>query len=110
MGNDGKFAALTQAYIFVLILAIAYYDVSVIKVNAIVTIATHAIGLILFTEPFLKQHSLPVWIFIMFVYLLSVIAAYLISQRTYHMFAIIAKKEKEEEELLDNVNSALPAV
>lgn len=106
VANDGKYGALTHAYIFGLILSIAYYDVSVIKVNAIVTLLTHAIGLIIFPEAFMKLHTLPIWIFIAIVYLLSFVAAYYISQKTYHMFEVVATKEDTEQQLLDNVKEA----
>lgn len=106
VGNDGKFGAMTHVYILGVILAIAYYDVSVIKVNAIVTVVVNVLGVLLFSESYLKQHSLPVWIFIIIVYLLAAVAAYLISGKTYHMFEVVAKKEIGEQKLLDNVKDA----
>lgn len=106
VGNDGKFGAMTHVYIFGLILAIAYYDVSVIKVNAIVTVVANVLGLVIFSEAYLKYHSIPVWIFIIIVYLLSAVAAYLISNVTYQTFEVVAQKESGEKELLENVREA----
>lgn len=48
VGADGKFAAMTQAYFFVLLLSVGYYDISVIKVNAVVTLISTIIGMIIF--------------------------------------------------------------
>lgn len=106
VGNDGKFGAMTQAYMFALILTIAYYDVSVVKVNAIATIVINVLAMIIFPGAYLKLHNLPVWIFILLVYLLQVIAAYVISSRTFGMFKKVAEKDEAEEKLLQNVKDA----
>lgn len=106
VGNDGKFGAITQTYFMILILAIAYYDVSVIKVNMAATIGTNAVGLLAFPEAYIKYHSVVVWIFICIVYCLAGIAAYVICQRTYSMFEVVAEKEAEEVKLMDNVKNA----
>lgn len=97
---------MTHAYIFGLILAIAYYDVSVIKVNSLVTIIVNALAMIVFPDAYLKMHNVPVWVFITIVYILSAVAAYLISQKTYHLFEVVAEKEMDEEKLLGNVKDA----
>lgn len=104
--NDGKFGAMTQAYFLVTVMIIAYYDVSVIKVNAIVTIAANVLGLIVFPGAYFKLHSPVVWIFILIVYILEVIAAYVIAGRTFKLFSDVAEGEKEVEDLLDNVRQA----
>lgn len=41
----------------VLLIAIGYYDISVLKVNAVVTIVSNVIGMILFPQAFLEMHS-----------------------------------------------------
>lgn len=104
--NDGKFGAMTQAYFFFLILSIAYYDKSVVVVNAAVTIIANAIGFIIFPSSFLLMHNLPVWIFILIVFLLAAVAAYVISARTYSLFLDVEKKEAGMEKLVDNVKEA----
>lgn len=106
IANDGKFGAMTQAYFLVLILAIAYYDKSVVLVNAIFTIVLNAVAMIIFPSSFILMHNVPVWIFIMIVYVLATIAAYLISKRTYDAFVSVEIKESGMEHLLDNVRNA----
>ncbi len=108
--NDGKFGAMTQAYVFVMILAIAYYDASVVKVNAIVTIGLNTIAMIIFPEPFLKMHNIPVWVFILIIYILSAFAATIISTRTYHSFEESAAKEQAMTGLLENVREAFESL
>lgn len=105
-GNDGKFGAMTQAYFLILTMSIAYYDKSVVLVNAIVTIVANAIGLIFFLDSFLLMHNLPVWIFISLVFLLNVLVAYIISLRTYRLFATVETKEEGMATLIDNVKDA----
>ena len=106
VGNDGKFGAMTQAYFLATVMIIAYYDVSVVKVNAIVTIAANVLGLVVFPEAYFKLHSPIVWIFILIVYILEVIAAYVIAGRTFKLISDVAEGEKEVESLLDNVRQA----
>ena len=95
VGNDGKFGAIPQAYLMVLILAIAYYDVSVVIVVSAITLAANAIGLIVFSGAYLKMHSLVVWIFIGIVFLLAMMAALIITGHTYKMFQMVERKENE---------------
>lgn len=106
VGNDGKFGAMTQAYFLVTVMIIAYYDVSVVMVNAIVTIAANVLGLIVLPEAYFKLHSPVVWIFILIVYILEVITAYVIAGRTFKLISDVAEGEKEVEGLLDNVRQA----
>lgn len=108
--NDGKFGAITQAYFMGLILAIAYYDVSVIKVNAIVTLVSNIAGMLIFPKSYLKMETLVVWIFIGIVYIVALIAAGLITKRTYALFKTVEEKENEVSGLLDNVRLAFDKI
>lgn len=104
--NDGLFGAMTQAYLLILIMSIAYYDKSVVLVNAAVTVIFNALAMIIFPSSFLLMHSLPLWIFIMIVYLLGVGVAYVISMRTYKLFETVETKEESMADLIDNVKDS----
>lgn len=104
--NDGKFGAITHSCFLVLTMSIAYYDKTVVLVNAAETIVLNAIAMILFTDAYLLNHNLPVWIFILIVYLLVAVTAYVIAGRTYNLFVTVEVKEKDMVQLLDNVKGA----
>ncbi len=104
--NDGRFGAITQAYFLVLIFAIAYYDKSVVLVEAVVTVVWNAILMVISPSSFLLMHNLPIWIFIMIVFLLGTVAAYVIAARTYSSFLNVEKQEAGMEELIENVRKA----
>ncbi|MGN0414699.1 MAG: methyl-accepting chemotaxis protein [Agathobacter sp.] len=105
VGNDGKFGAMTQAYFLATIMVIAYYDASVIKVNAIVTVVVNMVAMIIFPGAYLKLHSLVIWIFILIVYILCAITAFLISSRTYSLFVNVEEKEDKVVDVLSKINS-----
>lgn len=104
--NDAKFGAMTQAYFLISVMSIAYYDKSVVLVNAIVTIVVNAVAMIIFPSSYLLMHNLPVWIFIMLVFMLNVITAFIISARTYKLFEMVENKEEGMKGLLLKVKNA----
>ena len=106
VGADGKFGAISQSYFFVLLIAIGYYDISVLKVNAVVTIVSNVIGMILFPQAFLEMNSWTVWVFIGIVYILAVIGAIMTAKETYGLFAKVEDKEQELRGVIDNVKNA----
>lgn len=110
IGNDGKFGAMTQAYFLATVMVIAYYDASVVRVNAIATIVANVIAMLVFSQAYLKMHSLIVWIFILIVYVLEVVTAYIIAGRTFSLFANVEKNEKKMEELLESVRQAFDGI
>ena len=103
--NDGKFAAMTHAYFLATVTAIAYYNLSVVKVNAIVTVVVNVVAMIIFPEAYLKLHNLIVWIFILVVYLLVVLMAGFVSSRTYSLFGDVENKEEKVSDILGKVGS-----
>ena len=102
---DGKYGAMSHVYFLALLLGIAYYDVSVVKLNAIVTILTNIIAMIIAPVGFLKMHSLIVWIFIVIVFLLCVMGTVIITSRTYQLFCIVEEKENKVEVIMKKVSS-----
>ena len=108
--NDGLFGAMTQAYLLILIMSIAYYDKSVVMVNATVTVVWNVLAMIIFPSSFLLMHTLPLWIFILIVYLLGVAVAYIISMRTYNLFETVESKEESMADLIDNVKNSFESL
>lgn len=102
--NDGKYGAITQAYFMGLILCIAYYDISLIKAYAITTVASNAVGAIIFWDAFSKMHSLVIWIFIGCVFILCSIVAAFIASRAYQLFEKLEQKEEEIKGIMDKVS------
>ena len=106
IANDGKFGAITHAYFLVLCMSIAYYDKMVVLVCTIVTIVVNGVAMIIFPSSYLLLHNLPVWIFIMIVFLLAALTAYIIAGRTYGLFVMVEAKENGMVQLLDKVKNA----
>jgi methyl-accepting chemotaxis protein len=106
IANDGKFAAMTQAYILFLILSVAYYDRKVTINCTVATIVTNAIGAILFWEPYSKYHNLPFWFFIGAVFSLAAIASIVIAGNTNKLFGQIEEKEIKATEMLTSVRQS----
>lgn len=105
-GTPGVFGAMVEAYFLVLFLAVPYYDLSVIKVCAAVTVGANTLGLIVFRQAYLSMYTLPIWIFIIMVYVLAIAAAAFIVFRARSLFTTVEQKEGEVEELLENIRGA----
>ena len=109
-GNDGVFGAMTHAYFLVLFLSIPYYDVSVVKVNAAVTLIPNALAVLFFPEACLKMHTYPIWVFIAIVYVLALLIAAFVTTRAFELFKTVEEKESEVEALLGNVGEAFQSI
>lgn len=103
VGNDGVFGAMVDAYFLVTLLSIPYYNLNVIKVNAIATIIPNAILMILFPSGFLKMYTVSIWVFILMVYSLFLAGSVFISSRARGLFGNVEAKENEVETLLHSV-------
>jgi len=108
--GDGRFGAMTQAYFLILILSIAYYDKTVVIVNAIMTIAVNVIFAIIYPQQFLIMDKPAVWIYILLEFILAAGIASIITYRTYKLFENSEEKEnkisglfKYQEEISENV-------
>lgn len=106
LGTPGVFGAMAEAYFLVLFLSVAYYDLSVVKVCAAVTVIVNAVMMIIVKDAYLCMYSLSIWIFIVMVYALAVAVSVFIVLRTRSLFVIVEQKEGEVEGLLDNVRGA----
>lgn len=105
-GTPGTFGAMVEAYFLILFLLVSYYDLSVIKVYTVAVILPSATGLIVFPKSYLAMYTLPIWIFILMVYILAVLAGIMIVTRARSLFMDVESKEKEVEDLLGNVRTA----
>ena len=105
-GTPGVFGAMVEAYFLVLFLSVAYYDLSVVKVCAGVTVAANAVALLLFRDAYLCMYTPAIWVFILMVYTLAVAASIFIVMRTRSLFAMVEQKEGEVETLLNDVRGA----
>jgi len=110
VGNDGVFGAMTNAYFLVTVLTVPYYDISVIKVNAIVTVVVNALLMVIFPGAFVKMHTVSIWVFIAMVYCLFIIACVYIASRTRGLFTNVETKENEMERLLETVKTTFDSV
>ncbi len=108
--NDGTFGAMTNAYFLITVLTIPYYNMSVLKVNAIATIVPNAICMIFFTDSFLLMHTFSIWIFILMEYILLLAGCAFIIVRTRGLFQNVEEKESEMETLLDTVRTTFDSV
>lgn len=79
--NDGKFSAIEYAYIWAIIICIAGYDFSAMILNAALTIGLNILAIILFPEPFLQMHHLPLWGYILLLYVMSLFTSLNVYQR-----------------------------
>lgn len=110
VGNDGVFGAMTNAYFLVTLLAVPYYNLNTIKVNAITTVIPNAIFMIIVPEAFIKMHTVSIWVFILMVYALFLVGCVFITSRTRGLFANVEEKEREVERLLDTVKATFDKV
>lgn len=107
VGNDGCFGSMTHAYFLYMILSIAYYNVKVIYVNAIVTVFVNGIGLLAFTSAYLKMHSIPIWFFTFIVFALGTAAGVVIAARTCQLFLSVETEKKNMGKFLEKVRESI---
>lgn len=110
VGNDGVYGAMTNAYFLVTVLAVPYYNINVIKVNAISTVVANAILIIIRPSAFMKMHTASIWVFIAMVYCLLIVACVYIASRSIGLLTNVATKENEVERLLDTVKTTFDKV
>ncbi|MEZ3479522.1 MAG: chemotaxis protein, partial [Lachnospiraceae bacterium] len=60
-GTPAVFGAMVEAYFLILFLAVPYYDLSVIKVCAGVTVTVNVLAMILFPQAYFAMYTLPIW-------------------------------------------------
>lgn len=108
--GEGRFGAMTQAYFLATVMLIIYYDLNVLKWNAIATITLNIVAGLLFPSAYLKLHNLIIWIFILIVYTLLVITITGIIRYTHSLYLRVEEKGKEVEHVLDHVQQAFDSL
>lgn len=99
--GDGLFGAMTQGMFLILVIELAYFDKSVIIVNAVVTMLGNLIIGLLFQTEYLVMFNATVWIFIMLEYFIGAFLALGVASRSYTLFSNVEKKEKETTKLFN---------
>lgn len=108
--GEGRFGAMTQAYFLATVMAMVYYDLNVLKWNAIATIALNFVTGLLFPSAYLNLHPLIIWIFIMIVYALLVMTVIFIIRYTQGVYLKVEEKGEEVENVLDHVQQAFDSL
>lgn len=106
-GGPATYGAMAEAYFLVLFLSVPYYNLSMIKVCAAVTILSNAAAMIIFPKAYLAMYTLSIWVFVGMVYVLAVAAAVIIVMRAQSLFLMVEKKEHEMEDVIGNVSAAV---
>lgn len=106
VGTPGVFGAMVEAYILVLFLAVPYYDLSTVKVCAVVTVLANLGFMLIFPKSFMAMDTIAIWVFIFMVYSLVIIAVAYVVTRTRSLFFMVEQKEGEVENLLEKVSAA----
>lgn len=110
MGTPAGYGAMAEAYFLVLILAISYYNRSVIIWCACITVIPNLIGLFLFKDAYLAMYTFSIWIFVWMVYFLAVAASVMIVKRARSLFINVETKDVAMNKVLDNVRSAFNGI
>lgn len=110
LGTPGVFGAMVEAYFLILFLSVAYYDLSVIKVYTAAILLANILAMVIFPQAYLIMYTLPIWVFILVVYVLAIFGAILIITRARTLFITVEQRERESEELLENVRRAFDQV
>lgn len=109
-GTPAGYGAMAEAYFLVLILAISYYDLSVIIWCACVTVIPNLIALFIFKSAYLAMYTFSIWIFVWMVYALAIAASVLIVNRALSLFKDVEAKDASMKKVLDNVREAFEGI
>ena len=102
--DGGHYVGLTQCFFVFTVMMIPYYNINMIKVNAIVTVIMNGVLMLLFPKGYFALiDSVAGWIFIGIVYLIFAAVCCMVSVRARNLIESVEGKEKEVEELLEKV-------
>ena len=103
--SSDSYVCITHYYMAATVLLVIYMDNKLIKLNAILTIVLNVIGMLIFPAGFLKLHKLIGWVFILLFYLIAVAGCYFICYRTNMLFGMVANKEKDLQNVMNEVQA-----
>lgn len=86
VSNTGHYAAMDETYFLSLIMAVIYYDATRVLQTAAMTLISNIAGFIFLPEAYLKIHNMTVWAYVLFIYIVSMVCAYIIAGRTHNLF------------------------
>lgn len=96
VGETGGYVCITHAYFVLMVLLTAYYDKTVLVVNAVVTAVLNIIGMIIAPAGFLKLHtSVIAWVFIGIFYFVLLAACLFVAYHTNKLFAQVESREEK---------------
>lgn len=110
LGSPAGYGAMAEAYFLVLILAVSYYNLSVVIWCACVTVVPNMIGLFLFKDAYLAMYTFSIWIFVWMVYFLAIAASVMIVKRARSLFLNVETKDAAMNKVLENVRSAFDGI
>lgn len=103
--SSDSYVCITHYYMATSVLLVIYMDNKLIKLNAILTVVLNVIGMLIFPAGFLKLHKLIGWVFILLFYLIAVAGCYFICYRTNMLFGMVANKEKDLQNVMNEVQA-----
>lgn len=103
--ESDSYVCITHYFMAATVLLVLYLDMNIIKLNAIVTVVLNAVCMLIFPAGFLKLHKWIGWLFILLFYLILVAGCMYICYRTNMLFGMVDKKEKDLENVLNEVQT-----
>lgn len=98
--NEGKFAAVTQAYFFYLALSIAYCDVKMVLCCSEITIFSTVGALVCFPEAMYKLDPPIIWFYIFLIYVAAICFCAVIASRMWKLLEKTRQMKNYEDELV----------
>ncbi len=102
--NDcAGYVCITHYYFVATFLLVPFYNQKLIKTNYFVTMGVNIVLMIAFPAGFIKLDSVIGWVFTAIVYTILLVACCFVSHRVTVLFGIVAKKEEDLKNVLDEV-------
>ena len=100
LDNEGRFAAVTQAYFFYLALSIAYCDVKMVFWCASITMVSTIVAIVFFPEAMFNLDTPIVWLYIFLIYIAAIYFCAVIANRMRNLLEKTRQMKNYEDELV----------